>query len=198
MSDQPLSGGDCLFLAFLATGPASAYDIKKEMASSVNFFWSAQHSQVYQQAARLQRDGYIEQRGTGPRNRRVLALSDKGRATLRQWLASPAPTYRIYDESLAKLFFAGLTDGEDVHDLLRDQRRQHAELLDEFERLRHALESVDYQGAIPHQLYTLRLGLEVEHAYLRWIDATLADMARRRRSQARRSRRVALEKDPRG
>src|SRR2546421_10006391 len=109
MRQQSLSGGDYLFLALLTRGPASAYDIKKEMSSSVSFFWSADHSQIYQQATRLQRDGYVEQRGepTG-RNRRTLALTAKGRNALRDWLREPAPPYRIYDESLAKLFFADL------------------------------------------------------------------------------------------
>jgi DNA-binding PadR family transcriptional regulator len=79
MSKRELSTGDYLFLAFLKTGPRSAYDLKKEMTSSVNFFWSAQHSQVYQQANRLRRDGYIEHRGSASvRNRQLLAITDEG------------------------------------------------------------------------------------------------------------------------
>src|SRR5205823_9098806 len=53
-----LPAGDHIFLAFLLWGPASAYDIKKTMTISVSNFWSAAHSQVYQQATRLLRDGY--------------------------------------------------------------------------------------------------------------------------------------------
>ena len=179
MPDTSLSGGDHLFLGFLANGPASAYDIKKEMAKSVNFFWSAEHSQVYQQAARLQRDGYIEERGTGPRNRRILGLTRKGRAALRSWLTTPAATYRIYDESLAKLYFAGFAGGPAAEDLLHDQENQHTLLLAEFERLHGVLAGVDYGDVVPYQLYTLRLGIEVERAYLRWIGETLDDLARR-------------------
>jgi DNA-binding PadR family transcriptional regulator len=177
MASRDLSGGDYLFLAFLARGPASAYDLKKEMASSVNFFWSAQHSQVYQQATRLQRDGFIEQRGEpAGRMRRMLGLTSKGEEALRGWLAAPAPTYRIYDESLAKLFFAGLSTPRAARALLVDQQEQHAGLLAEFERIAAVLEGVDYGDNVPGSLYTLRLGIEVERGYLRWIGETLEDL----------------------
>jgi DNA-binding PadR family transcriptional regulator len=172
-----LSGGDHVLLAFLARGPMSAYDIKKEMASSVSFFWSAQHSQVYQQASRLQRQGYIAPRGrAGARNRVTLGLTDQGREAVGRWLREPAPTYRIYDQSLAKLYFADLADPDAAERLLADQRAQHEALQEEFGRLRQLLESVDYQQQVPYQLYTLQLGIRVEQAYLDWIASTLADL----------------------
>jgi DNA-binding PadR family transcriptional regulator len=181
MTSRELSGGDYLFLAVLAQSPASAYDVKKQMASSLSFFWSAQHSQVYQQARRLQRDGYVEQRGApAARNRRLLTLTARGEDALRRWLHSPAPRYRIYDESLGKLYFAGLAESGSADAMLADQRRQHAELLAEFEALEAALAAVDDEDVPPFPLYTLHLGIEVQNAYLRWIDATLADLERRR------------------
>src|SRR5579864_872488 len=76
---QPPSGegsqpaGDFVFMAFLALSPMSAYDVKKAMAGTVSFFWSAAHSQVYQQARRLVRDGFVaEEAGDNPRRRRLL------------------------------------------------------------------------------------------------------------------------------
>src|SRR5205807_9587004 len=104
MPNSSLSPGDHVFLAFLANGPATAYDLKKEMTASVNFFWSAAHSQVYQQATRLVRDGFVEERPVGDgRQRRMLSLTATGRAALEEWLRQPAASYRIFDESLAKL-----------------------------------------------------------------------------------------------
>nr|MDQ2754571.1 hypothetical protein [Actinomycetota bacterium] len=126
------------------------------------------------------RDGYVKPRSNaGARNRVVLGLTDTGRQAVTAWLQEPAPTYRIFDQSLAKLYFAGMVDPDAAERLLDDQRRQHADLLDEFERIRAVLESVDYDGHIPYQLYTLRLGIGVERAYLNWISATLDDMATR-------------------
>jgi DNA-binding PadR family transcriptional regulator len=177
-----LSGGDYVFLALLAHGPMSAYDVKKAMASSISFFWSAQHSQVYQQAGRLQRDGYIEPRGSaGARNRTVLGLTRAGREAVDAWLREPAPTYRIYDQALAKLFFADLADPGTAARLLEDQQRQHAAILEGFTRIKEALETADHGDRLPYPLYTLLLGIRVEHAYLDWLTLTLADLAARTR-----------------
>jgi PadR family transcriptional regulator, regulatory protein AphA len=177
MEPTKLATGDYLFLAFLKNGPCSSYDIKKEMMSSISFFWSAQHSQVYQQATRLRRDGFIEPRGTtSVRNRQLLALTEKGSAAVERWLREPASSYRVYDESLAKIYFASLTDRAATEELLFDQQKRHAELLAEFEAVEKVLGAVDFAHVVPGQLYALRLGIEVEHAYLRWIRKTLADL----------------------
>ncbi len=185
MSNE-LPSGDYVFLAFLARGPMSAYDMKKAMASSVSFFWSAQHSQVYQQASRLQRRGYIEPRGdAGARNRILLGLTDSGREAVGAWLREPAPTYRTYDQALAKLYFADLAEPGTAARLLEDQRRQHAALLEEFSQIQKVLEAVDYGDHIPYQLYTLLLGIRVEQAYLDWITGTFDDLAARTKGHSR-------------
>jgi PadR family transcriptional regulator, regulatory protein AphA len=177
MAPRELSTGDYLFLAFLKTGPRSSYDLKKEMTSSVNFFWYAQHSQVYQQAARLRRDGYIEPRGAASsRNRQLLALTEKGSAAVDRWLHEPAASYRVYDESLAKVYFSSLTSPGVTSELLADQRGRHAVALAEFEAIEAVLATVDSGQVVPGQLYALRLGMETERAYLRWIDDCLADL----------------------
>src|SRR3954464_12141285 len=180
MGTKKLSTGDYVFLAFLRMGPRSAYDVKKEMAASVNFFWSAQHSQVYQQATRLRRDGYLETRGqvTG-RNRQLLALTSAGREALDEWLSEPAAPYRIYDESLAKVYFSNLADPIAVEKLLVDGEAPHRELLREFEEIKEVLDAVDFGNVIPGQLYALKLGIAVERAYIAWSRATRDDLSAR-------------------
>src|SRR5437870_4932631 len=185
MGKRELSTGDYLFLAFLKAGFRSAYDLKKEMASSVNFFWSAQHSQVYQQANRLRRDGYIEPRGSASaRNRQLLGLTEEGSRAVDRWLEGPAASYRVYDESLAKLYFANFAGHSVAAELLRDQHHHHTELLAEFERIHNVLSAVDFVGVIPGELYALRLGIEVERAYLRWIRQTSTDLRHRQQQRA--------------
>ena len=185
MGSSKLSTGDYVFLAFLKLGPRSAYDVKKEMAASVNFFWSAQHSQVYQQATRLRRDGYIEPRGSASsRNRQLLAITDAGKEALEDWLSQPALPYRIFDESLAKVYFASLTDVSNVAKVLADVERYHAQLLHDFEEIHAVLSAVDFGDVVPGQLYALRLGIAVERAYLRWVRDTRSDLRRREAAPA--------------
>jgi hypothetical protein len=93
------------------------------------------------------------------------------------WLEEPAAPYRVYDESLAKVYFATFADDVDTARLLSDQQRHHTELLAQFEQLGAVLEAADFGGVVPGQLYALRLGIAVERAYLRWIGQTRAELA---------------------
>jgi PadR family transcriptional regulator, regulatory protein AphA len=174
--DSELPAGDHIFLAFLLWGPASAYDIKKVMAISVSYFWSAAHSQVYQQANRLLRDGYIKEKDApGGRRKRILSLTPKGRKAVNQWLRSPASLPDLSDEALAKLFFAAHGDLGKIREMLLDQRDHHVRQLAEYEGIRKLLELADNKE-VPYELMTLRLGIAVEQTYLKWLDEVLTEL----------------------
>lgn len=177
--DSELPAGDHIFLAFLLWGPASAYDIKKAMAISVSYFWSAAHSQVYQQATRLLRDGYIKEKDApGGRRKRMLSLTPKGRKAVNEWLRSPASVPDLSDESLAKLFFAAHGDLDKIRAMLLDQRDHHVSQLAEYQGIRKMLELADNKE-VPYELMTLRLGIAVEQTYLRWLDEVLQELETR-------------------
>lgn len=173
--EPSLAPGDYVFMAFLGCGPMSAYDVKKAMAGSVNFFWTAAHSQVYQQARRLVRDGFVEESpGDNARRRRILSLTPAGRKAVAAWLAGPAPLVRSYDESIAKLFFGDQGDPADLAAMLEDQRAQHAALLASFEGMAAGLGAWDWGTMPPYPVLTLRLGVRVERAWVEWLDETIA------------------------
>jgi DNA-binding PadR family transcriptional regulator len=177
MSSQEieLGPGDNIFLAFLLWGPASAYDIKKTMAISVSYFWSAAHSQVYQQATRLLRGGFVkEKEAPGGRRKRILSLTPKGRKAVNEWLASPASFPELRNESLAKVFFAAHGDLEKIRAMLLDQKDHHVKQLAEFEGIRKLLELAD-NPEVPWELMTLRLGIAVEETCIAWTDEVLKE-----------------------
>jgi PadR family transcriptional regulator AphA len=176
-AEPKLTPGDAIFLAFLTWGPMSAYDVKKAMAVSVSHFWEAAHSQVYQQAARLARDGFVREKEVpGGRRKKVLTLTPKGKKAVDRWLRSPAAAPELRDEALAKLFFAAHGDVAETKSMLREQRAIHVAKLEEYEELRGNLERADYPDA-PFQLDTLKLGLRVTRAYVEWCDETLARLS---------------------
>jgi len=180
--ESELAAGDHIFLAFLLWGPASAYDIKKTMAVSVSYFWSAAHSQVYQQANRLLRGGFIkEKEAPGGRRKRILSLTPKGRRAVTGWLASPASFPEFRNESLAKVFFAAHGDLEKIRAMLLDQRDHHVSQLAEYEGIRKLLELAD-NPEVPYELMTLRLGIAVEQTCIAWADEVLKDLDRKIRS----------------
>ena len=188
MSNRPakpaLAPGDYVFLAFLAWGPMTAYDIKKFMAESVSNFWSAAHSQVYQQAKRLVRDGYVrEQVLPDARRRRVLHLTPKGRRVVMHWLRTPARPPQYYSEAMVKLFFAAQAGDLDATTrMLERERERNSELLARFEAL---LPLLLEQEADRYPAMTLDLGIRLHRTLVEWTADTLKKLERDRKRASR-------------
>lgn len=162
-------------------GPATSYDLKQAVAASVGNFWSFPHSQLYAEPARLVEAGLVtaerEERG---RRRRTYTITDAGRRALRDWLAEPETAeLEIRDPGLLKLFFADAGRPEDVAALADAQRARHAERLAHY----RALDAAAQAGDEPERGFggraTLRFGLAVEEAYVRFwsqlADTTATD-----------------------
>jgi DNA-binding PadR family transcriptional regulator len=87
-------------------GEATSYDIKQALERSIENFWQVPHTTAYEEPARLAAGGYLSARQEeGGRRRRVYALTDAGRAALREWVADPtAKPPQLRDEGLLKIF----------------------------------------------------------------------------------------------
>lgn len=110
MADARLTTASYLVLGIIdKLGEASAYDVKGEAARTVAPFWSVPHAQVYAQCDRLLDAGMLSQvRQESGRNRRVLTLTDQGRAALRGWLEDPEfVPVEARERGILKLWFGG-------------------------------------------------------------------------------------------
>jgi DNA-binding PadR family transcriptional regulator len=170
-----LAPGDYVFLSFLAWEPMTAYDIKKFMAESVSNFWSAAHSQVYQQAKRLLRDGYVrEQTAPGARRRRILHLTPKGRRAVMHWLRTPARPPQYFSEAMVKLFFAAQAgDLEATKRMLEKDRERMTDLLSQYEAMFPMLLA---QEEDRYPAMTLDLGIRLHRTLIEWTDDALAKL----------------------
>jgi len=148
-------------------GHATPYDLKRQIARSIGFFWGFPHSQLYAEPARLAAEGYLEERRErGGRRRRTYRITRKGRAALERWLRQPTeePT-QIRDLGLLKLFFADLLGPADVRALAGAQERTHRGRLEVYEELERELDS---RGETGYARETLRMGLLAERAFVRF------------------------------
>lgn len=110
MADVRLTTSSYLVLGIIEKlGEASAYDVKGEAARTVAPFWSVPHAQVYAQCERLLEAGLLTQvRRESGRNRRVLALTERGRAALEAWLGDPEfVPVEARERGILKLWFGG-------------------------------------------------------------------------------------------
>ncbi|MBP2366784.1 PadR family transcriptional regulator [Pseudonocardia parietis] len=171
-------------------GPSTPYDLKRAVSRSVGYFWHFPHAQLYSEPERLAQAGLLaldtEDRG---RRRKTYSLTSEGRSALREWLAAPTPEhFEMRDVAELKLFFNEAGSPDDVGKLAQEQIRQHEERIADYEDMvaRHGRE----EWAEPRMI-TLELGLEMEHAALRFWTALAGD-------DLDRLRRERTERDPRG
>ena len=169
---------DFPFLAMLLLAPMSPNQIKKAMEGSISHFYSAAHSQVYQQASRLVRDGYVKEKEVpGGRRKRILALTPKGRKAVLAWLRAPEAEDQLYSEVLVKVFFASQAgDIAGLREMLERRREESEGMLRDYEQFLPILESASDN---PYPAMTLSAGIHYYRSELAWIDETLQKLAHR-------------------
>ena len=166
-------------------GPSTPYDLKRAVGHSVGYFWHFPHAQLYSEPDRLASLGLLElsAESTG-RRRKTYSLTPPGREALRAWLASPTDEhFQMRDVAELKLFFNEVGDPENVPALAAEQIKQHEERIAVYEAMAARFGS---EPAVRPRMITLELGLEMEHAALRFWRALADDDLERLRS-ARRS-----------
>ncbi|MEJ7742349.1 MAG: PadR family transcriptional regulator [Nocardioidaceae bacterium] len=79
-------------LGLLATKHRTGYDLAQQMKTPIGYMWTAQHSQIYPQLARLEAESLVRSSviaGRGPRDTKLYTITPAGRDALRTWVDSP-------------------------------------------------------------------------------------------------------------
>lgn len=169
-------------------GPSTPYDLKRAVGHSVGYFWHFPHAQLYSEPDRLADLGLLElaTEDTG-RRRKTYSITETGLAALRAWLSTPTNEhFQMRDVAELKLFFNEVGAPSDVSALAAEQIRQHLERIAVYDAM------VDRFGDDPAarpRMITLELGLEMEHAALRfWRALAGNDLDRLRQGRLRQGR----------
>ena len=156
-------------------GPSTSYDLKRAINRSIGYFWVFPHAGLYSEPQRLESMGLLsassEQDG---RRRRTYSLTDEGLRELQAWLAAPTNEhFQLRDVAELKLFFNELGDPANVGRLAREQIAQHKQRIRVYENMQERYGAVD---SVAPRMVTLRLGLEMEHAALRFWNSLARDL----------------------
>jgi PadR family transcriptional regulator AphA len=156
-------------------GPSTSYDLKRAINRSIGYFWTFPHAGLYSEPQRLEGMGLLAAASEDDgRRRRTYSLTEDGLRELRAWLAAPTNEhFQLRDVAELKLFFNELAEPDDVRRLAREQIAQHEQRIQVFEDMQQRFGGI--AGVAP-RMVTLRLGLEMEHAALRFWTALEQDL----------------------
>jgi DNA-binding PadR family transcriptional regulator len=159
-------------LALIAEEPRSGYDLARIFDRTLSHAWTAGHSQIYPELAKLRAAGLIEQSGSGPRERKPYRVTERGRDEVRRWLAEEPPARTFRDETVLRTFFLWLLEPEERRAFLTGERDYRADFLEEYMRL--AEEGV-FAGPVGLSgRVALEFGIRYERMYVEWLDWALA------------------------
>ena len=160
-------------------GHCTPYDLKRAIGGSVGLFWHFPHAQLYAEPDRLADLGLLARSvENSGRRRKTYSLTGPGLDSLREWLAAPtAEHFQLRDIAELKLFFHEIGEPDHIRTLATEQIDQH--------RRRIALYD-DLLRRTGDGSPTLELGLELEHAALRFWTALAEDDLARLRTQRNR------------
>lgn len=177
---KPLVPSQHALLGFLSRGPRSGYDIKKEMDSSTQNFWSESYGQIYPNLKKLTGAGFATlevERQEGKPDKKVYTITQAGREALSRWLEEPPNSTPPRNELLLKLFFSERTSPEVATRQVEQYKNKLQTELTTYQEIERWLETeyADHPG-LPYWLVTLSYGRYEAEALLRWCDETLTTL----------------------
>jgi len=156
-------------------GEGSPYDLKQAIPRTVGNFWTVPHSQLYREAERLHRGGFLDRRDeatAGGRPRKVYCLTPKGTRALARWRREPpAEPPQLRDPGLLKLFLGG-----DPRALAADRLPAHRRKLAEYEEIRR----LDAGSGPRGPWLALDAGIAHEREWIRYWSRLARDRQERR------------------
>jgi DNA-binding PadR family transcriptional regulator len=177
-------------LGLLARSASTGYDLTRRMQRPLGWFWTAAHSQVYPELARLEADGLVQHEvieGAGPRPTKRFRLTRTGRAQLRRWAAEPAARPPERDPLMLKVWSMWLLDRDAAVALVEATRAEHAARLEVYAGqslalLQHPEPLADPATPQFAAWATLRAGQGYEQHRVAWCDWLLEELRRDRGS----------------
>ena len=149
-------------LGLLARESLTGYDLTKRFDTTIGFFWSAKHSQIYPELANLTKEGLVTFEvvaQTSKPNKKVYTITEAGREALAEWVASPREKRTVKDPLLMRVWSLGTVPPELALPQLR-------EALEEYEQRLAILKEIETEAGSAEVL-----GVSAENT---WLGAALA------------------------
>lgn len=166
-------------LVLLTEQPMSGYDLAKRFDTSIGFFWTADHPQIYRELGRLKEKGHVDVHEvvqSGRPNKLIYTITPSGLAALKGWSQKPSAPPPIKDDLLVRLYALEHVDIAALRVQLAQRLDLHTDRLRRFEMILERRYSDDALSlSQTGRLIGLRMGIRYEQACIEWCqDALLA------------------------
>ncbi len=162
-------------LALLREGPKYGLQLRQEFEDRTGEVWPLNVGQVYTTLQRLERDGLVDADDDGAGPQRIFSLTTAGADELETWLRTPPDmTSPPRDELVIKVLVALHLPDVDVAALLQVHRRQLAELMQQYTRLKDDAGDDELGLLLVADAELFRLD-----SLIRWLDSVDGRLKRR-------------------
>ena len=164
-------------LGFLDMMPLSGYDLKKMFDSTVKFFWSATHTQIYRTLNEMSDEKLVHReivQQTAHPNKKLYHISPEGREELERWLQEPADIPPVRHKLLVKITLAERLDTKKIIALLTDYSEKLEERLLLYRRKNVGINEEYARSKREKFLWDAVLdnGIKAYHCELQWAKRT--------------------------
>lgn len=168
-------------LGFLDLSPFSGYDLMHFFKDSVNFYWSATHTQIYRTLKTMHSEELVEPEiipQTDAPNKKVYHITDKGKKTLNDWLQTPQELPQIKHKFLLQLSFAENLSNDQILKVLnsyKDKLEKRLSIYDDIEKNQIGKRAKNRrQKFLWHAI--LDNGIYYYQAEYKWINEVIDDL----------------------
>lgn len=162
-------------IGLLLRQPATGYDLARQLRRPVGYFWSAGHTQIYPELARLEAAGLVRHTvvaGAGPRETKRYRATATGRRELRAWLLATTP--EVDDrEILLRAYLLFVLPPPQAAQVVRTLRAHHEQTLAHYRSIRLPQDLGGWSPDVTEKL-TWDWGVIFEEGRIAWCDAVLA------------------------
>ena len=169
-------------LGLLNYAPMAGYDLKKIFDDSVNFFWSAQTSQIYRELKSLEKKGYviseIRPGGKGP-DKRIYSITDSGKSALKEWLSDVPESIEEDNRNafLMRVFFSSNVGIDELFFQMQKRLRKYKKDLQKLKsvetRFNEYAELFNTESEVPYWRIALSRGFHDVESHIKWAEESL-------------------------
>lgn len=167
-------------LSILTESEKTGYDLTKNFESSIGYYWSASHQQIYKTLGDMHKDEWVDVKITnqsGKPDKKLYSVTPKGEEALREWAVLPTKSPSKKNQLLIKLLLTRLVGPEPILEQLNTRLKEVYALIGEYSKIEQEF-FTPKPGPDTHiknttSYLTLRNGILSAHAELDWLHESI-------------------------